>query len=124
MFLVAGSTNRWCDHLTASAVNFSPLWKVTSLRSFNSQVVGLTWVYEVASQGWILRSLSKISSDSNMLRIMLRGAEACVCCGSRLVVSAPCAMVSVPVGFAAAAGFDSAGFAAGRRGAARGGRGG
>src|SRR6266566_4722220 len=113
MFLVAGSMNRWCDHFTASAVNFSPLWNLTSSRSLSSQVVGLIWLYELASQGWILRSLSKINNDSNMLRIMLRGAEAWVCWGSRLVVSAPCAMVSVPVGFAeaaaGAAGFASAG---------------
>src|SRR5688500_12239997 len=116
MFLVAGSMNRWCDHFTASAVNFSPLWNETSSRSFSSQVVGLTWLYEVASHGLILRSESNISSDSNMLRIMLRGADAWVCWGSRLVVSAPWAMVSVPVGFAAAAGADglaaSAGLAA------------
>src|SRR5438067_13553870 len=37
-----------------------------------------------------------------MLCIMPRGAVACVWCGSRLVTSAPCAIVSVPLGLAAA----------------------
>src|ERR1700682_5810615 len=106
MFLVFGSTKRSIDHFTDAAVSFSPLWNSTSLRSLNCQVRSSRTFHEDATQGTILYSQSRVTSWSNIEAIIARGAPPWVCCGARLVTSAPWTTVRVPVGAAPAAGAE------------------
>src|SRR5688572_11033427 len=100
MFLVSGATNRSKDHLTAAALNGSPLWNLTPWRSLNCQVVSFTFSQEVAREGTTLKLASRVTSWSYIDTCMPRTLW--IWKGSVVVMSAPWTTVRVPVGAATA----------------------
>src|SRR5579862_5680723 len=119
MFWVSGATNRANDHLTVLALKASPLWNLTSLRRWKTQVLSSGLSHEVANQGTILKVASRTTSWSYIDVCMPRIAW--IWNGSVVVMSAPCTTVSVPVGVKAPAAAALVGAAAGGAATAAGG---
>src|SRR4051812_24652085 len=110
MFCVSGATKRSNDHFTVAALKGSPLWNLTPWRRWKSQVVSSGFSQEVASQGTILKFASRTTSWSYIDVCMPRMAW--IWKGSVVVMSAPWAMVRVPLAAVAAAAVVGAGAAA------------
>src|SRR5215831_2736164 len=101
--LLAGLIRRSMLNFTDSAVNSSPLWNLTPLRSLNSQVVGATSLgISAASAGTSFRLWSRSSRDSNIWAPTLDAGCSAWFIMSSVVGSTPWAITTLPAGAAAA----------------------
>ena len=102
--LLAGLTSRSRLNLTDSALNSSPLWNLTPLRSLTSHTVGATSLgSSTARAGTILRFASRSTRVSKICAPTLEAGVSCWFIMSRVVGSTPWAMTTLPAGAAPAA---------------------
>ncbi len=93
--------SRSSEYFAESALNSSPLWNLTPLRSFTSHVVGATsFGSSAASAGWILRFASRSTSVSKMWRPTLDAGLSDWFIMSSVEGSTPCAITTLPSGAA------------------------
>ena len=101
--LCVGSNNKSKVALTDCALNGSPLWNFTPLRSSNSHVVSSIAFQEVARAGAILSFSSRVSNGSNIKgRTMAIVVLMVVAIGSKVKLPSCPEIVSVPFGTSAA----------------------
>jgi hypothetical protein len=108
--LLAELATRSRLNFTDSALNSSPLWNLTPLRSLTSHTVGATsFGSSVARAGTILRFASRSIRVSKIWAPTLEAGVSCWFIMSRVVGSTPWAMTTLPAGAApAASGMDRA----------------
>src|SRR5438034_3879929 len=91
--------SRSSENFAESALNSSPLWNFTPLRSLTSHVVGATsFGSSAASDGWILRFASRSTSVSKMWRPTLDAGLSDWFIMSSVEGSTPCASTILPSG--------------------------
>src|SRR4029434_7105794 len=89
-------------YFTDSALNSSPLWNLTPLRSLTSQVVGATSLGSSAARaGTILRFPSRSTRVSKRWVASTDAGVSCWFMVSSVVGSTPCARTTLPSGAAA-----------------------
>src|ERR1700704_1531212 len=86
-FLVAGSTYRSRLNLAASALNGEPSWNFTPCRNLNRQVVSVGESHASARPGCGAKLVSKTTSVSKIVFMMLSENALVVTCGSRVSAS-------------------------------------